>query len=314
MRGVDGAPLVALPRKVVEIRYLTLSEAERDIYTALSNFSRKRLMELRLIGKADYLHVFKLVLRLRQLCDHPSLLMGPRTSSSTSERLSMDLKELLANFSASSPYLSELVERMQAGAQECPLCLEELVSGVLLECFHFLCRPCAEEFVGKCEEQGRAMECPVCRVPFTQEALLQVSNRASVTAEDGESIANAGGERAVRVVPMEAIPHSTKLDTLVQELKSTHAEGSEVKSIVFSQWTGMLDLIGAALKREGISMVRLDGSLSQKRRWVRCGPDGTPCDGTILPVADAHLVSSTSSNLSYPILWEQGNGHCHLQP
>ncbi len=70
----------------------------------------------------------------------------------------------------------------------------------------------------------------------------------------------------MRVEAKEALPQSAKLTALLQELRTTHADAPGVKSIVFSQWTGMLDLVGAALKREGMAMLRLDGSLSQRRR------------------------------------------------
>ena len=40
----------------------------------LNSYSKRRLYDLKLIGKADYAHVFQLILRLRQACDHPLLI------------------------------------------------------------------------------------------------------------------------------------------------------------------------------------------------------------------------------------------------
>lgn len=38
------------------------------------------------------------------------------------------------------------------------------------------------------------------------------------------------------------------------------------KSIVFSQWTGFMDLLEIALKRKNIGFLRFDGKLLQKQR------------------------------------------------
>ncbi len=42
--------------------------------------------------------------------------------------------------------------------------------------------------------------------------------------------------------------------------------GPPYKSLVFSQFVGMLDLVGRELKAAGIPFVRLDGSTSQRAR------------------------------------------------
>lgn len=38
------------------------------------------------------------------------------------------------------------------------------------------------------------------------------------------------------------------------------------KSIVFSQWTGFMDLLEIALRRKNICFLRFDGKLQQKQR------------------------------------------------
>lgn len=62
---------------------------------------------------------------------------------------------------------------------------------------------------------------------------------------------------------------STKIDALLERLIALRerTEGVE-KSIVFSQWTSMLDLLEAPLERAGFSFVRLDGTMSQSQREV----------------------------------------------
>ncbi|KAL8292853.1 hypothetical protein RQP46_000547 [Phenoliferia psychrophenolica] len=59
---------------------------------------------------------------------------------------------------------------------------------------------------------------------------------------------------------------STKLDALVKSLNAIREEDEDVKAVVFSQFTGFLDLIERAMNRERFTYVRLDGSMSQKAR------------------------------------------------
>ena len=51
-------------------------------------------------------------------------------------------------------------------------------------------------------------------------------------------------------------PHSSKTRMIIQLLKETERRGEGEKTIVFSQFTTMLDLIEPFLKSEGIKFVR----------------------------------------------------------
>jgi DNA repair protein RAD5 len=53
---------------------------------------------------------------------------------------------------------------------------------------------------------------------------------------------------------------SAKIKWIIQNLHRTE------KSIIFSQWTSMLDLVEHALKLEGILIGRIDGSMSLGKR------------------------------------------------
>ena len=59
---------------------------------------------------------------------------------------------------------------------------------------------------------------------------------------------------------------SAKIAALVTHLKQLRRTLPGTKSVVFSQFTSFLDLIGPALTREGISFLRFDGAMSQKAR------------------------------------------------
>lgn len=51
-----------------------------------------------------------------------------------------------------------------------------------------------------------------------------------------------------------------------QEAGGTGTASGLVKSVVFSQFTSMLDIVCTALRSEGIPYVRVDGTMSEKRR------------------------------------------------
>ena len=61
-------------------------------------------------------------------------------------------------------------------------------------------------------------------------------------------------------------PSSTKLETLLGELHSIRQQDAAEKSLVFSQWTSMLNIIESSLKTQGFRTCRLDGSMGMSAR------------------------------------------------
>lgn len=59
--------------------------------------------------------------------------------------------------------------------------------------------------------------------------------------------------------------YSSKLEKLAELVEELQAE-PERKVVLFSEWTGMLDLIEPLLKKAGAGFVRLDGKVPQKKR------------------------------------------------
>jgi SNF2 family DNA or RNA helicase len=60
------------------------------------------------------------------------------------------------------------------------------------------------------------------------------------------------------LVPGQEAPSSSKTELLLSALETAAAD--EHKSLVFSQWTSMLDLLEPKLRERGLAFVRLDGS------------------------------------------------------
>ncbi|CAN0458588.1 unnamed protein product, partial [Ectocarpus sp. 12 AP-2014] len=74
-----GRPIVELPPKTVEIVRLQLSAEERYFYEALKKRSKVRF-GLRYVAAGtvmkSYIAILTLLLRLRQACNHPFLVLG----------------------------------------------------------------------------------------------------------------------------------------------------------------------------------------------------------------------------------------------
>ena len=56
---------------------------------------------------------------------------------------------------------------------------------------------------------------------------------------------------------------STKINAVMELLRKSP---KGVKSCIFSQWTGMLDLVQCRLNQEGIRSCRLDGTMKREER------------------------------------------------
>jgi len=78
------------------------------------------------------------------------------------------------------------------------------------------------------------------------------------------------------LVPGQQADSSSKIDLLVDTLRSVVAEGH--KALVFSQWTGMLDRIEPHMNEANLEFVRLDGQTRDRQGVVDCfqSDDGPP--------------------------------------
>jgi SNF2 family DNA or RNA helicase len=69
-----------------------------------------------------------------------------------------------------------------------------------------------------------------------------------------------------RLVPGQTLEQSAKLELLVDRLETCAAEGH--KSLVYSQWTSLLDLAEPPLAAAGLGFVRLDGATRDRAEVV----------------------------------------------
>ncbi|KAJ7583553.1 SNF2 family DNA-dependent ATPase [Mycena floridula] len=166
---IEGQPILQLPPKEVEIVTLEFSEEEREVY---DNFEKQTTIQINRFIRANTLvknHTFVLVLilRLRQLCCHPNLILS-KTDELDDPTLFMSSegeKELSRAIKAKGrPWVEKVQARFikRALADEdpdildddddvpddvCPNCKDvyEDGSGRVLGCGHEICADCVQD-------------------------------------------------------------------------------------------------------------------------------------------------------------------------
>ncbi|CAA6663709.1 unnamed protein product [Spirodela intermedia] len=251
----QGRPILVLPPANVEVVYCEFTEAEKDFYDALFKRSKVKFDQYVEQGRVlhNYASILELLLRLRQCCDHPFLVMSRSDTQDFS-----DLNKLAKRFlkggrvssnvdskdMPSSAYVEELVNELRKGEKgECPICLEAFEDAVLTPCAHCLCRECLLAS-WRCAASG---PCPICRriIHKTDLITAPTDSRFQVDIENNWV-------------------ESSKVSMLLKELEILCSSG--LKGIIFSQWTAFLDILQVPLSRKNISFVRLDGTLNQQQR------------------------------------------------
>ena len=229
---VERADDLGLPPRIVTIRKDYFNEEEKDLYRSLySDVTRKynSYVEEGVVLN-NYANIFSLITRMRQLADHPDLV----------------LKRLKKN------------DGDNDGVIVCQLCDDEAEEPIESKCHHKFCRLCIKEFVESYLEADTNLTCPVCHIGLSID-LSQPSLQVDMEQFKKQSIVS-------RLNLKGTWRSSTKIEALVEELYKLRSPVRTIKSIVFSQFTSMLDLVEWRLKRAGFKTVKLQGSMSPTQR------------------------------------------------
>ncbi|XP_020581441.1 putative SWI/SNF-related matrix-associated actin-dependent regulator of chromatin subfamily A member 3-like 2 [Phalaenopsis equestris] len=251
----DGRPIIILPPADIGVIYCELAESEKDFYEALFRRSKVKFDQFVEQGRVlhNYASILELLLRLRQCCDHPFLVMSRGDTKDFADLNKLARRFLKgskgavgsdSNVAPSKAYIMEVMEELRKGEEgECPICLEAFEDAVLTPCAHRLCREC---LLASWRSNTSGL-CPVCRTTVNKQDLITAptDSRFQIDVEKNWV-------------------ESSKVSALLHELEKLRGTGS--KSIVFSQWTAFLDLLQVPLSRNNITFARLDGTLNQQQR------------------------------------------------
>jgi len=130
--------------------------------------------------------------------------------------------------------------------EDCSLCYFPITQPVITPCAHLYCRQCIERALME------RSKCPMCSADLTKKDLL-----------DEESSIKSKKAAAQQVTSLKP---SSKVSALIQALENVRMNDPLVKSVIFSQWTSMLNLLEVPLRRSGLKFVRLDGTMTRAAR------------------------------------------------
>ncbi|XP_065861765.1 DNA repair protein RAD5B [Euphorbia lathyris] len=252
----QGRPILVLPPTDIQIIECEHTEAERHFYDALFRRSKVQFDQFVAQGKVlhNYANILELLLRLRQCCNHPYLVLSRADSQQYTDLDKLARRFLEPNADSDIPrkggpsraYVEEVVEGIRRGENnECPICMEYADDPVLTSCAHKMCREC---ILSSWRTPTTGL-CPICRTLLKKTDLITCPT-----------------ENKFRVDVVNNWRESSKVSTLLECLEQIRSSGSGEKSIVFSQWTSFLDLLEIPLSRKGIGFLRFDGKLVQKQR------------------------------------------------
>ncbi|KAG0215415.1 hypothetical protein BGX28_010120 [Mortierella sp. GBA30] len=272
---VDGKPLLSLPTRTDHMRVLELSLNERHMYQRMKSSAKQTVDLIVQENKVmkNYAHILQAILKLRQICAHYALVKN------IDDDLDMSGEFNLAKASAILTLLQD------SGNDQCNYCFNSSTpTPIVTRCEHIFCPECVKglnSVAFTLIQRGNAnvsvapglktdFACPQCATILRPVDLIQIQDdtedKVAATAVGGCHVHTRTDENGMFI-------HSTKvkalMDDLVEAGERSRATGSPlVKSVVFSQWTSMLDLIEDGLRENRIQFTRLDGTMQRNDRTL----------------------------------------------
>ncbi|RHZ46707.1 DNA repair protein RAD16 [Aspergillus thermomutatus] len=152
-----------------------------------------------------------------------------------------------------------ILKKHAAGGQNvlvCSICDEPAEEAIRSRCHHEFCRRCAKDYIQSFEADS-IVDCPRCHIP------LAIDFEQPDIEQEEEHIKK---NSIINRIRMEDWTSSTKIEMLVYELYKLRSQKQTHKSIVFSQFTSMLQLVEWRLRRAGFNTVMLDGTMTPAQR------------------------------------------------
>ena len=149
-----------------------------------------------------------------------------------------------------------ILRKNNAGGQNvlvCCICDEPAEEAIRSKCRHDFCRSCAKSYLASSTQP----DCPQCHIG------LSIDLEQPEIEQDEDLVKKSS---IINRIKMENWTSSSKIELLVHELHKLRSDNASHKSIIFSQFTTMLQLIEWRLRRAGITTVMLDGSMSPAQR------------------------------------------------
>ncbi|KIV95316.1 hypothetical protein PV10_02986 [Exophiala mesophila] len=224
----DHTSSMELPPKDIIIHNEFFGEIERDFSQSIMSNSTRKFDTYVSQGVMlnNYANIFGLIMQMRQVANHPDLILRKNAQGGQNVLV-------------------------------CCICDEPAEEAIRSRCRHEFCRQCAKSYVQSFSGGGGDADCPRCHIP------LAIDWDQPEIEQDEENVKKSS---IINRIKMEDWTSSTKIEMLVYDLYKLRSKKQTHKSIVFSQFTSMLQLVQWRLQKSGFSTVLLDGSMSPAQR------------------------------------------------
>lgn len=224
----DHVSSMELPPKEVILHQEFFGDVERDFSQSIMSTTTRKFdtYVARGVMLNNYANIFGLIMQMRQVANHPDLLL---------KRTAEEGQNVLV----------------------CNICDEVAEEAVRSQCKHDFCRQCVKSYVQSVEDEGGEADCPRCHIP------LSIDFDQPEIEQDEDNVKKSS---IINRINMKDWTSSSKIEMLVYDLYKLRSKKQTLKSIVFSQFTSMLQLIEWRLRRAGFNTVMLDGSMTPIQR------------------------------------------------
>src|SRR3569833_256550 len=227
----DHTDSMELPVKEINVDRQFFGEEENDFANSIMTSGQRKFDTYVAQGVLlnNYANIFGLIMQMRQVADHPDLILKKNSEGGQNVLV-------------------------------CCICDEPAEDAIRSRCKLDFCRECAKGYLAAASADDAISsdpDCPRCHIPLSID-LEQVEIEQDEMLVKKSSIINR--------IKMENWTSSSKLELLVHDLHRLRKDNASQKSIIFSQFTTMLQLIEWRLRRAGITTVMLDGSMTPAQR------------------------------------------------
>lgn len=261
--------LLVLPPKSIRLRIVELDSAEKKLYDLLASTGKKQFNKMiQSGGRAEimknYAHILEMLLRLRQCCDHSTLV----PMKYHKHGFNIDVSN---NDNQQIEHRGELCDILEDSINEtCMLCHTIVNEPIITNCAHIACQSCITQAMQQHSRSSLSpYPCIICHQDIRSDELITLHDLQLHKQNDEISmIQSTTKSRKARNNSSAKVTYgiSSKLDVLIDELTQARQRDPTSKSVVFSQWTSFLDIIESVLHTHNIQYVRLDGTMTAQSR------------------------------------------------
>eukprot|EP01083_Nonionella_stella_P237207 832371_1 len=281
-------------KEEVVIKY-RLNEEEQVIYEKNLTEATQQYSQFKRGGSvlSQYLYLLRMLSKLRQICNHPSLVFNKASIHDANDQNNINLSNVMdvSSIDILQRVKDVIIGRLNAMESiidyECPVCYEmsELNGVMLSDCGHLFCAECIDDLLHK--------ECPLCRGSFAPRNVLKITDilqskqlsskhrdeyeayKEEEGIKDTDSKDNSDNTNKKKKYKHydeylrkygDANRSSSKIEALIERLKYIEQNHTGDKALLFSNFPSFFTVISRQLKRHNIGHLLFHGSMTRSKR------------------------------------------------